>query len=142
MLSSSSLHTIHLYIFASLHTHQYALMCALYIYIFFLSDISIFFPLSYISCYTSLRSRAIRRLVFIFTYIHSFIHTDIRVCVYGIHWDLVGSNGVGLFESWKIPSIWRIHGERNHGNPWNKHGEAAIDPRVICYTLLLEPWPR
>ena len=38
-------------------------MCALYIYIFFLSNIFIFFPLSYISCYTSLRSRAIRRLV-------------------------------------------------------------------------------
>ena len=38
-------------------------MCALYIWIFFLSDILIYFPLSYISRYTSLRSRAIRRLV-------------------------------------------------------------------------------
>ena len=63
MFTPSSLHITHLYIFTSLHTHQYLFMCALYIYIFFLSDIFISFPLSYISRYTPLRSRAIRRLV-------------------------------------------------------------------------------
>ena len=65
MLTSSSLHVTHLYIFTSFHAHQYLFLCALYIYIFFLSDIFIYFPLSYISRYTSLGSRAIRRLVLV-----------------------------------------------------------------------------
>ena len=65
MFTPSFLHITNLYIFTSLHTHQYLFMRALYIYIFFLSDIFISFPLSYISRYTPLRSRAIRRLVFL-----------------------------------------------------------------------------
>ena len=64
MFAPSFLHITSLYIFTSLHTHQYLFMRALYIYIFFLSDIFISFPLSYVSRYTPLRSRAIRRLVF------------------------------------------------------------------------------
>ena len=63
MFTPSFLHITNLYIVTSLHTHQYLFMRALYIYIFFLSDIFISFPLSYISRYTPLRSRAIRRLV-------------------------------------------------------------------------------
>ena len=63
MFIPSFLQITNLYIFTSLHTHQYLFMRALYIYIFFLSDIFISFPLSYISRYTPLRSRAIRRLV-------------------------------------------------------------------------------
>ena len=63
MFTPSFLHITNLYIIISLHTHQYLFMRALYIYIYFLSDIFISFPLSYISRYTPLRSRAIRRLV-------------------------------------------------------------------------------
>ena len=34
MLTSSSLHITHLHVFATLHTHQYTFICALYLYIF------------------------------------------------------------------------------------------------------------
>ena len=65
MLTSSYIFTSHTFKPSYLYIPtNIFFVCALYIYIFFLADIFIlYFPLSYTSRYTSLRSRAIRRLV-------------------------------------------------------------------------------